>query len=58
LDEEGSIWLQPQVVLDQREHHFCHHTINEVLVDWKDTTPADVTWDPTNIMQQFPHLKP
>jgi hypothetical protein len=21
LDEEGSIWLQPQAVLDQREHH-------------------------------------
>jgi hypothetical protein len=32
LDEEGSIWIQPQAVLDQRERHFCHQTIKEVLV--------------------------
>jgi hypothetical protein len=31
LDEEGSIWLQPQVVLDQHEHHLYQHTIKEVL---------------------------
>jgi hypothetical protein len=58
LDEEGSIWLQPQVVLDQRELHLCKHTIKEVLVQWKDTTLADATWEPTTILQQFPHLKP
>ena len=23
LDEEGSIWLQPQAVLDHRERHLC-----------------------------------
>ena len=23
LDEEGSIWLQPQAFLDQCEHHLC-----------------------------------
>ena len=23
LDEEGSIWMHPQVVLDQRENHIC-----------------------------------
>jgi hypothetical protein len=56
--KEGSIWLQPQVVLDQREHRLCQRTIKEVLVQWKDTTPADATWEPTNILQQFPHLNP
>jgi hypothetical protein len=58
LDKEGSIWLQPQVVLDQRERCLCDQTIKEVLVQWKDTTPIDVTWEPTTILQQFPHLKP
>jgi hypothetical protein len=58
LDEEGSIWLQPQVVLDQCEHHLHQHTIKEVLVQWKDTPPEDATWEPTTILQQFPHLKP
>jgi hypothetical protein len=32
LDEEGSIWLQPQEVLDQREHRLHQCTIKEVLV--------------------------
>jgi hypothetical protein len=58
LAEEGSIWLQPQAVLDQRDHRLCQRTIKEVLVQWKDTTPADATWEPATIMQQFPHLKP
>jgi hypothetical protein len=37
LDEEGSIWLQPQAVLDQCEIFLRQHTIKEVLVQWKDT---------------------
>jgi hypothetical protein len=58
LDEEGSIWLQPQEFLDQRECHLHQRTIKEVLVHWKDKTPTDATWEPTTILQQFPHLKP
>jgi hypothetical protein len=58
LAEEGSIWLQPEAVLDQREHRLRQRTIKEVLVKWKDMTPADATWEPTTILQQFPHLKP
>jgi hypothetical protein len=58
LAEEGSIWLQPEVVLDQREHRLRQRTIKEVLVQWKDMTPVDATWEPTTILQQFPHLKP
>jgi hypothetical protein len=58
LAEEGSIWLQPEAVLDQREHRLCQRTIKEVLVQWKDMTPADATWEPATILQQFPHLKP
>jgi hypothetical protein len=58
LDEEGSIWLQPQAVLDQCECHLRQRTIKEVLVQWKYTTPVDATWEPTTILQQFSHLKP
>jgi hypothetical protein len=58
LAEEGSIWLQVEVVLDQSEHCLHQRTIKEVLVQWKDTTPTDATWEPTTILQQFPHLKP
>jgi hypothetical protein len=50
--------MKPQTVLDQRECRLCQHTIKEVLVQWKYTTPADATWEPANILQQFPHLKP
>jgi hypothetical protein len=58
LDEEGSIWLQPKAILDQHERLLCQRTIKEVLVQWKDMTPVDATWEPTTILQQFPHLKP
>jgi hypothetical protein len=58
LAEEGSIWLQPKAVLDQRGRRLRQRTITEVLVQWKNTTPADATWEPVTILQQFPHLKP
>jgi hypothetical protein len=59
LDEEGFIWLQPQAVLaGQREFRLRQCTNQEVLVQWKYTPPEDATWEPTTILQQFPHLKP
>eukprot|EP00253_Pinus_taeda_P011605 PITA_11605 len=54
LDEEGSIWLQPEQVLDTGEQHLRGCMIKEVLVKWKDTSPEDATWEPTTILQQFP----
>jgi hypothetical protein len=50
LAKEGSIWLYPEVVLDQREHRLRQRTIKEVLFQWKDTTPTDATWEPTTIL--------
>jgi hypothetical protein len=58
LADEGSIWLQLEVVLDQWECRLCQRTIKEVLVQWKDMTPANATWEPATILLQFPHLKP
>eukprot|EP00253_Pinus_taeda_P013402 PITA_13402 len=54
LDEEGSIRLQPEQVLDTREQHLRGRMIKEVLVKWKDTFPEDATWEPSTILQQFP----
>jgi hypothetical protein len=58
LDEEGSIWLQPEQVLDTRDKHLRGRMIKEVLVKWKDTSPEDATWEPATILQQFPQLHP
>jgi hypothetical protein len=58
LDEEGSLWLQPDTILNHREHQLRGRTIKEVLIQWKDTSPEDATWGPTTILQQFPHLQP
>eukprot|EP00253_Pinus_taeda_P006336 PITA_06336 len=58
LDEEGSIWLQPEQVVDTRVKQMCGHMIKEVLVKWKDTSPEDATWEPATILQQFPQLQP
>jgi hypothetical protein len=58
LDEEGSIWLQPQFVLDQREHHLHQCTIKEVFFHLKDTPLEYATQELTTILQQFPHLNP
>ena len=51
LDEEGSIWLQPEQVLDTRDRQLWCCMIREVLVKWKDTSPEDATWEPATILQ-------
>eukprot|EP00253_Pinus_taeda_P001595 PITA_01595 len=58
LDEEGSIWLQPEQVLDTRVKQLRGRMIKEVLFKWKDTSPEDATWEPATILQQFPQLQP
>eukprot|EP00253_Pinus_taeda_P005072 PITA_05072 len=58
LDEEGSIWLQLEQVLDTRVKQLRSRMIKEVLVKWKDTSPEDATWEPATILLQFPQLQP
>ncbi len=53
LNKEGSIWLQPEQVLDTRDKHLRGRMIKEALVKWKDTSPEDATWEPATILQQF-----
>lgn len=56
LDEEGSIWIQFEAIKDTREHRMRHHIVKKVLSQWKGTPPEDATWEPSSILQQFPHL--
>eukprot|EP00253_Pinus_taeda_P019405 PITA_19405 len=58
LDNEGSIWLQPEKVLDTRVKQLRGRMIKEVLVKWKGTSLEDATWEPATIHQQFPQLQP
>jgi hypothetical protein len=58
LDEEGSLWLQPEAVLNTHEHHLRGKTIKAVLIKWKDTSPDDATWEPAAIVQQFLNFHP
>jgi hypothetical protein len=39
LDEEGSLWLQPDTILNHHECQMHDRTIKEVLIQWKDTSP-------------------
>ena len=35
LDEEDSIWLQLEAIRDTREYQLWHHTVKDVLYQWK-----------------------
>ena len=39
IDEEGSIWLYWEVVLDTGERYLCKDKITEVLIQWKYMQP-------------------
>lgn len=45
LDEEGSLWLQLESILDIRECQLRQHTISEVLIKWKEISPEDSMWE-------------
>eukprot|EP00253_Pinus_taeda_P005793 PITA_05793 len=53
LDEEGSLWIQPEHTTDTHERHLYSRTIKEFLVKWKETSREDVTWEPSTILQHF-----
>lgn len=45
LDDEVFIWLQLKIVLDTREYQMCQCMVKEVLIQWKDMCPKNVTWE-------------
>ena len=58
LDNEGSIFLEPEAVLNKRTRQLRSRSITEVLIQWHGMQPEDATWEPLlQIQRQFPHLK-
>ena len=52
LDEEGSILLAPERLLDRRTRTLRNRTITDVLVQWHGLQPEDATWEPLHQLQQ------
>lgn len=50
LDEEVSLWIWPEQVLDTCERHLHGRTIKEFLIKWRYTSLEDATWEPTTIL--------
>ena len=58
LDNEGSIFLEPEAALNKRTRQLHSRSITEVLIPWHGMHPKDATWEPLlQIQRQFPHLK-
>ena len=58
LDNEGSIFLEPEAVLNKRTRQLRSRSITEVLIQWHGMQPEDAMWEPLlQIQRQFPHLK-
>jgi hypothetical protein len=50
LDEEGSVWFQPEAVLDTRDLQLRWRMIKGVLIQWKYMQLEDATWEPIAIL--------
>ena len=58
IDNEGSIILESEAILNKRTHNLHSHSITEVLIQWHNMQPEDAIWEPLlQIQQHFPHLK-
>jgi len=47
-----------KAMLNTNEHQLCQRTFKEVLIQGKDTSLEDATWEPKSILQQFPNFQP
>ena len=45
LDNEGSIFLELEAVLNKRTRQLHSRSITEVLIQWHRMQPEDATWD-------------
>ena len=57
MDNEGSIFLDPEAVLNKCTRQLRSRSITAVLIQWHGMQPEDATWEPLlQIQRQFPHL--
>ena len=58
LDNEGSIILEPEAILNKHTCQLRSRSITYVLIQWHNMQPDDATQKPIlQIQQQFPNLK-
>jgi len=55
-DEDGSIRLHIEAILDKRDCRLHQHIIEEILIQWKDMHPKYANCEPSTISQQCPHI--
>jgi len=49
--------VEPEVVLNQRTHQLCNHTITEFLIHWHGLALEDAIWETLHQLQhQFPNF--
>lgn len=58
-DDDGNFRIEPIAVVDRRLVKRNNKPVNQVLVQWSNSTPEDATWEDYNfITSQFPNFKP
>lgn len=55
LKNDGTLKVEPEVILDRRIRHLRNRDIVEVLVKWQSYPVEDATWTDLNVLQEeFP----
>lgn len=55
LKNDGTLKVEPEVILDRRIRHLRNRDIVEVLVKWQSYPAKDATWTDLNVLQEeFP----
>lgn len=58
-DDDGNFRIEPIAVVDRRLVKRNNKPVNQVLVQWSNSTPEDATWEDYHfITSQFPNFKP
>ena len=56
LDNEGSIILEPDSILNRCTRQLCSQSIKQVLIQWYNMEPGDATWKPLLQIHQHFHI--
>ena len=45
VEPEGEFQVEPERIIDRREHVLRNRSIRQVKVQWKHLSPAEATWE-------------